>query len=64
MLSGHKFGGCIDCDFDDVTAEEVRQYILNNPEQFPHITALEANVSWLHFDVRVKPWSGIKLINP
>lgn len=59
-LSQHKLGNAFDCNFKDHTAEEVRQYILANPEEFPYITTLEMGVSWLHFDCRYIPsWNGV-----
>jgi hypothetical protein len=63
-LSQHKLGNAFDSSFADYTAEEVRQYILANPHEFPHITAIEGQVSWLHFDVRPSNWDGIKVFNP
>ena len=55
QYSQHRFGRAADCVFRDVTAEEVRQYILAAPDEFPHITFIELDVSWLHFDVRNCP---------
>ena len=48
--SQHSFGRAFDCVFRDVTAEEARRYIVDKAPEF--ITAIEMNVSWLHFDVR------------
>lgn len=62
--SQHKLGNAFDCVFKHITVEEVREYILNHPEEFPHITAIEADVSWLHFDVRPGDWDGIKVFYP
>lgn len=63
-FSQHRFGRAVDCIFRNVTAEEVRQYILANPDEFPLITFVELDVSWLHFDVRNCPrittWSPSK----
>lgn len=42
----------IDCIFSDYDVEEVRQYIINNPEEFPYIKGIELEVSWLHIDTR------------
>lgn len=55
--SQHSFGRAADCIFKDVTTEKVRRYIIDNPQDFPFITTVEMEVSWLHFDVRggVKP---------
>jgi len=50
--SQHTFGRAFDCIFSNTTAEEVRQEILANPEDFPEITSMELGTSWLHFDVR------------
>lgn len=51
-MSQHKFGRAADDIFQDVTADEVREYILNNKDEFFFITAIELGVSWLHFDCR------------
>jgi len=49
--SQHKYGRAKDCTFRDVSAEVVRQYILDNPDEFPYISSIEMGVSWLHFGV-------------
>lgn len=50
----HRFGGAVDYDVKGLSAEEVRQEILKNPnhEKFKLINCLEGNVSWVHMDVR------------
>lgn len=50
--SQHSFGRAFDCIFQGRIAEDVRQYILANPKEFPYITSVELGTSWLHFDVR------------
>jgi hypothetical protein len=53
--SQHKYGRAADCMFvgdGAPTAAQVRKDILDNPDWFPLITAIEDGVSWLHFDVR------------
>ena len=52
--SQHTFGRACDCIFKDVTAEQVRQDILADPDDpaFRFINSFEEGVSWLHFDVR------------
>ena len=50
--SQHSFGRAFDVIFKKVDAETVRQYILSHRNEFSYITALELDVSWLHFDVR------------
>ncbi|CAL9992773.1 hypothetical protein VPHD479_0337 [Vibrio phage D479] len=58
-LSQHKYGRAADCKFKNHSAQEVRKYILEHPEQFPHITFLETGplnsgkaMNWVHVDVR------------
>lgn len=51
-FSQHKYGRGFDCKFKDIKADAARNYILANEDEFPHLTTLERNVSWLHFDVR------------
>ncbi|WP_420588198.1 hypothetical protein [Bacterioplanoides sp.] len=50
--SQHAFGRAMDCKFRDHTAEQVRQFVINNKEMFPYITFIESDVTWFHFDVR------------
>ena len=67
-LSQHKMGTAADMAFVHVSAEAIREDILNDPfnETFEYITAIEMSVSWLHFDVR--PWdkanNGIQQFYP
>lgn len=62
--SQHRFGRAFDCDVSNLAAEDVREHILANPDDFPYLTTLEARVSWLHFDVRDHGGKGIKLVFP
>jgi len=50
--SQHSLGNAIDAVFSHYTAEEVRNYIIDNPHLFPEIKGIELCVSWLHIDVR------------
>jgi len=50
--SFHSFGKAVDCIFSDYTTEEVRQFIIDNPEKFPYVKGIELGVSWLHIDTR------------
>jgi len=50
--SQHSLGKAIDCIFSDYDEDSVRQYVINNPDEFPYIKGIELNVSWCHFDVR------------
>ena len=49
--SQHSFGRAIDFVCSDYTPEEIRQFILNNNDKFPHIRRLEKDVNWVHFDL-------------
>ena len=50
--SQHTFGRASDKLFIDSTTDTVRNYILKNADEFPLLTSLELDVSWLHSDVR------------
>jgi hypothetical protein len=50
--SQHSFANAIDAIFSDYSAQEVRNYIIDNKHIFKHVKGLELGVSWLHFDVR------------
>jgi len=52
--SQHSIGRAVDCIFSDYNVDSVRQYIINNPEDFPYIKGIELDVSWLHCDVRLR----------
>jgi len=53
-LSQHKFGRALDLIPVKVTAEEIRQDIIANPdrEEYSLIKAIETDITWFHFDVR------------
>lgn len=61
-FSMHKYGKAFDCSFAKFSPAIVRQYILNNPDDFPGITAVENVDGWLHFDCR--NCDAIKVFNP
>ena len=50
--SMHSLGKAMDCKFTAYTSEEVREYIIANPDVFPLIKGIELEVSWFHFDCR------------
>ena len=50
--SQHSFANALDIVFSDYTAQEVREYIIENKHIFKHIKGLELGVSWVHIDVR------------
>lgn len=51
-LSQHKYGRGSDGLFADTPVNEVREYILAHPDEFPELMAVELGTSWLHGDVR------------
>ena len=60
--SQHSFGRAIDCISRSLTGEDMRKYVMANRDQFPHATAMEQGVNWLHIDCRNAP--RITLVNP
>ena len=50
--SQHSYANALDIVFSEYSAEEVRNYIIYNPHEFPYIKGLELGVSWVHLDVR------------
>jgi|TARA_B110000902_G_scaffold158551_1_gene181727 hypothetical protein len=63
--SQHSFGRAGDGKFTDAEPEEVRLYILANPDKFEDITFLELDTpTWVHVDVRnckrITTWSPKK----
>jgi hypothetical protein len=63
-MSQHRFGRGSDMTIKDVTPTQARDIIVNHSEQFPWITRIEDDVSWLHFDVCNDFHNGIHLFNP
>ena len=71
IYSQHRFFGAIDSIPMEVTAEEIRQDIIQAKEGFcisyadqifQHITCIEGNVGWLHFDSR--NYNGLLVVYP
>ena len=54
-FSQHKYGRAIDCVFSAYSTDEVRQYIIDNPKEFPYVKGIELGTTWLHVDVRNTP---------
>lgn len=59
-LSAHIFGKAIDFDVKGMTAVEVREWIVENKNKFPHKIRLERNmngnpISWVHMDTMSDP---------
>lgn len=55
QYSQHSFGRAFDCVSKTLTAQQMRDFIWEHPDLFPHITFVEEgkDVTWLHFDVRM-----------
>lgn len=64
--SQHRFGRAIDLTVEGMTAEMVRNIIINNQEVHPFnlITAMELGVSWVHADVRMVDKASIYTFYP
>lgn len=60
-FSQHRFGRAFDLH-SNTPAHEMREYILSNRDEFPHLSTLEVDVDWLHFDVRDHGGHNIKMI--
>lgn len=60
-LSQHKYGRAVDMIVKDTDAEAVRQFIYKNKKDFPYITFVETDITWVHIDVRnckaITTWS-------
>jgi hypothetical protein len=52
LKSMHSYGKAIDAVFSQYTADEVRSFVISNPQLFPHIKGIETDITWLHIDVR------------
>ena len=50
--SQHTLFKATDSIFSSYDVDDIREYIIANPEEFPHIKGIELGVSWLHIDVR------------
>jgi uncharacterized protein YcbK (DUF882 family) len=62
--SQHSLGKAVDCIFSYYTTEEVREYILTNPDEFPTIGGIELGTSWVHIDVRPRRDGNIITFTP
>jgi hypothetical protein len=52
VTSQHPYGRASDKLFLESSIDDVRAYILDNPDEFPHLTSLELDTAWLHSDTR------------
>lgn len=63
-LSQHKFGRAIDFVSKKMSAEDMRQKIVQANRLFPYITYMEDEVNWVHIDCRQSDKRGIHLFKP
>ena len=59
--SMHKEGKAADLLCRDYTAEEMRQIIIANQDKLPYPIRMEADVTWLHIDVKDMDYKGRKI---
>ena len=59
--SMHRFGCAFDFDVKGMTAQEVRDYLMNHQIMFPEIKRIEDGVNWVHIDCKVTNKEGIYL---
>lgn len=52
LTSMHPYGKAVDMIFTSYSSEEVRKFIIDNPELFPGIKGIELGISWVHIDSR------------
>jgi len=50
--SQHSYANAFDIVFSDYSAEEVRNYIIENKNVFKYVKGMELDVSWVHLDCR------------
>jgi len=48
----HAFGRAINISSKDMSIKEMKQHIFDNKHNYPHITEIKCNNSWLHIDFR------------
>jgi hypothetical protein len=63
-VSPHMTGQGVDFDVQGLLAEEVRQWLIKNPNLLPYPIRLEAGVSWVHLDTRDTGIQKVTLFNP
>lgn len=60
-LSEHIFGQAVDFHVVGMTAEKVRQWIIDHADELPYPARLERDVSWVHMGVRNKSVEKVDL---
>ena len=64
VRSQHALGKASDAIFSHYPIKEVRDYIIEHPEEFTQVGGIELGVSWLHIDTRNRVDNKIKLFYP
>ena len=57
LTSQHRFGRALDLHSNRYSSEEIRFYILKNKDDFPYISFLEVDISWLHISCQNSEFS-------
>lgn len=60
-LSAHIQGKAVDFHVVGMTAEEVRDWIIEHADELPYPARLERDVSWVHMDTRVCSYEKVEL---
>lgn len=60
-LSAHIFGQAVDFHVAGMSAEEVRDWIVDHADEMPYPLRLERDVTWVHMDVRNKSYEKVEL---
>lgn len=60
-LSAHIFGQAVDFHVVGMTAEEVRQWIIEHEDELPYPCRLERDVDWVHMDTRCNSYEKVEL---
>lgn len=61
LKSQHKLGKAVDLICPYISAEEIRQLIINNQDKLPYPIRIENGVSWLHIDTKDMNYEGKKI---
>lgn len=60
-LSAHIQGKAVDFNVVGMTAEEVRDWIIEHADELPYPVRLERDVTWVHMDTRVCSYEKVEL---
>lgn len=60
-LSAHIQGKAVDFNVVGMTAEEVRDWIIEHADELPYPARVERDVSWIHLDTRSNSYEKVEL---